>query len=108
MYCPNCGAQNVDEAKFCGECGKVLASGPKSNPDPPQTNPPHSKKEAVSTELKAGITIGTIIIPLLGLIMGWLYMRDENPEKKAAGRLWLYTGIGMFLFYIIYLSGDGF
>ena len=27
MYCPNCGAQNPEEASFCARCGTKLASG---------------------------------------------------------------------------------
>jgi TM2 domain-containing membrane protein YozV len=32
MFCPNCGAQNADAAKFCEKCGTGLAAAP---PPPP-------------------------------------------------------------------------
>jgi len=54
---------------------------------------------AVSPEMKIGITIGTVFIPLLGIILGAMYMKDAHPEKKSTGRLWLYTGIGVVAFY---------
>jgi hypothetical protein len=45
--------------------------------------------------MKIGIIVGTVFIPLLGIVMGLIYMNDANPEKKAVGKLWLYVGIGM-------------
>ena len=39
MYCPNCGAQNTDDASFCAGCGKPLAK-PAGAPPPPLTPPP--------------------------------------------------------------------
>jgi TM2 domain-containing membrane protein YozV len=32
MFCPNCGAQNADTAKFCEKCGTALTAAP---PPPP-------------------------------------------------------------------------
>lgn len=91
MQCPKCGFDNPSEAKFCGKCGEPLkASAPVPGPAP---MPPSG--EAVSQGLKVGIIVGTIFIPLLGIIMGAIYMNDPNPEKKKVGRLWLYVGIGM-------------
>jgi hypothetical protein len=45
--------------------------------------------------LKIGIIVGSIFIPLLGIIMGAIFMNDPNLEKKKVGRLWLYVGIGV-------------
>ena len=29
MYCPNCGEENIDEAKFCKGCGKPMHGTPR-------------------------------------------------------------------------------
>jgi hypothetical protein len=59
--------------------------------------------------MKIGISIGTILFFPLGLIMGAIYMADANPEKKAAGKLWLLIGAGMLvLSCLIALSSGGF
>jgi hypothetical protein len=87
MKCPRCEHENLPQAKFCAKCGAELPSAAPVPPTP-TTN-------AVSKELKIGIIVGTVFIPLLGIIMGVIYMNDPNPEKKAVGRLWLYVGIGM-------------
>jgi uncharacterized membrane protein YvbJ len=89
MKCPQCGHENLPQAKFCAKCG-----APVSAPEPVQPVPATG---AVSKELKIGIIVGTVFIPLLGIIMGLIYMNDANPEKKAVGKLWLYVGLGMIV-----------
>ena len=34
MYCPNCGEENVDEAKFCKGCGKPMHGTPPTEVEP--------------------------------------------------------------------------
>jgi hypothetical protein len=90
MICPKCGQDNPAEARFCGKCAAALtASGP-----PNLTSAP--AEQVVAPGLKVGIIVGTVFIPLLGIIMGLIYMNDPNAQKKATGRIWLYVGIGMF------------
>ena len=107
MYCPKCGTSNPDEARFCGKCSApIQAPGPGPLPYQP---PPPPGTSAVSQGMKIGISIGTIIVPLLGLIMGAIYMADANPEKKAVGKLWLLIGAGVIVLYcLIALSSGGF
>lgn len=59
---------------------------------------------AVSKELKIGICIATLFLPILGLIMGVIYMNDANPEKKSVGKLWLIVGIGAAIFSCLILG----
>ena len=42
MYCPNCGKQNPDDAKFCESCGAPTGASetPKAAPPPPPPPPP--------------------------------------------------------------------
>jgi hypothetical protein len=89
MQCAKCGFENPAEAKFCGRCGETMKLAAPPSP---------VGGEEVSQGLKTGIVVGSIFIPLLGIIMGAIYMNDPNPEKKKVGRLWLYVGIGVFAF----------
>jgi uncharacterized membrane protein YvbJ len=92
MKCSQCGHENLPQAKFCAKCGAPIAvAATQPTPSVPAT----AASGAVSKELKIGIIVGTVFIPLLGIIMGLMYMNDANPEKKAVGKLWLYVGIGM-------------
>ena len=104
MFCPSCGKENVDSAEFCGNCGtalkKSVAGG--STPVVGLKAPP----EAVSGGMKWGITAVSVLIPLVGIVMGVIYLRDENPEKKAVGKLWLGVGIGMAVLVMLYEFGS--
>ena len=97
MFCPSCSHKNVDEAKFCAKCGAPLRMAP----PPPPPPPPPGSEPIVSNGMKWGITAGTVVFPLLGLVMGVIYMRDPNLEKKAVGKLWLGVGIGVVMLYIL-------
>jgi len=96
MKCPQCQSENAAEAKFCGKCGAALTSTPLPPPPPPPPLEPLSPQPAVPDGLKIGIIIGSVIFPLLGIVMGLIYMNDPNPEKKKVGKLWLMVGAGAF------------
>jgi hypothetical protein len=55
----------------------------------------------VSDGLKIGIAVGSAIIPLLGIIMGAIYMNKPSLAKKKAGKLWLFIGIGAMIFWCL-------
>src|SRR5260370_37400821 len=101
--CPNCGTQNHDDAKFCESCGTALA-------DSVQRQPISGSSQNTSATGKAstGLSILSFLIPLGGIILGITYMNDAEPAKKAAGKTYLYLGIGgMILGCIIVAAGGG-
>jgi hypothetical protein len=51
--------------------------------------------------MKVGIIIGSIVIPLLGIIMGLIYMNDPSSAKKAVGKTLLFVGIGALAVWCI-------
>ena len=92
MFCPKCGQQNPEEAKFCGKCGAAFLAAPAS-----QANRavPDAAKDAgvISPGMKNGMIAASIILPIVGIVVGIIYLLDANPEKKEAGKLWLIIGI---------------
>lgn len=58
--------------------------------------------------MKLGILAGTIFVPVLGIVMGAIYLNDPSPEKKAVGKLWLLVGIGLTVFWCICVFASGF
>ena len=98
MYCPKCGTDNPDIAKFCGNCSAPLASAQmRTSPPFPGTG----TGEVVSSGKKWGIGILSVLIPLVGIIMGIMYMADANAEKKSAGKLWLILSCATVAFYCL-------
>lgn len=92
MFCPKCGQQNPDEAKFCGKCGAAVSAAPA--PGVNRLVPDTAKGTgAVTPAMKNGMIVGSIILPIVGIVVGIIYLLDDNPEKKEAGKLWLIIGI---------------
>ena len=93
MFCPKCGQQNPDEAKFCGKCGATVSVA--AAPPPSHFSAPGAVSDtgAVSPTLKNGMIVASIIVPIVGIVAGVIFLLDANPEKKAAGKLWLTIGI---------------
>lgn len=102
MFCPSCGHENPDNAEFCGNCGATLKKTAGGGGASVIAKP----AEAVSAGMKWGITAATVLLPLVGIVMGIIYMRDDNPEKKAVGKLWLWVGIGMAALVFLYELGS--
>jgi uncharacterized membrane protein YvbJ len=113
MFCPECGTENPDNARFCGNCRHQLSgltggssgSGSTDNHVSPVMEVGGEQK-TVSDGMKYGILAGSLIIPFIGMIMGIIYLvQGESEEKKDVGKLWLFGSIGIIIFYMI-LSGD--
>ncbi|SES82216.1 zinc-ribbon domain-containing protein [Nitrosomonas marina] len=147
MLCPNCGAQNSEQADYCTQCAAPLkteavhsaqvqdndatratsqsadhddtvASTVRSQdyssrengagePLKPritnldfQSDKAASEKPVVSPGLNIGIFIGTLILPIIGIAMGFTYMRKAHPDAKRAGKNWLIFGLVMMLINI--------
>ncbi len=130
MRCPKCGTENTEHAEFCINCRESLLinksqphagtnqynsseSTNQSETKAPDTwrvnnkNPSHAsdnEKPVVSVGLNIAIIIGTIIFPIVGIAMGYTYLRKDHPDAKRAGKNWLVLGLIMFLLNILLVS----
>ena len=79
MFCPSCGEELPEGAKFCKNCGKDL-----SNLKQPDAVP----VPVAENDHKIAIIIGYVLAllsPLLGCIVAvYLYTRDSENAKKHA------------------------
>lgn len=123
MFCKECGKPIPDDSMFCPECGaKIVEAPPPPAAAPPPTPPPghpatpimavqqqqpQQAGNPVNQGLNIGVIVGSLIIPLIGIIMGVIYLKDSAPERKKAGKTWLWVGIAAAVFWIFFnLSGN--
>ncbi len=114
MLCPNCKTENSDEAERCTNCGEKLITTTETTPHSEPVvhqritgidlKPKSANKAGVSNGLYIGILIATVIFPIIGIIMGFTYMRKDHPSARKAGKNWLIVGSVMILFTIIMIS----
>lgn len=110
MFCSKCGKQIPDDSTFCPFCGNAVAQAAPSTPEPRRAAPQQTAPEAqVSIGLHILIIVATVLIPLVGLIMGVIYIRSDSPAKKKAGKVWLTVGIiAFFVNMLIFLGESGY
>lgn len=98
-YCPKCGEQLVDNAKFCKNCGANLDGIPNPNSRENITVP------VVEKEHKAAIIIGyilAILIPLLGIFVSiYLLTRDSGNAKKHGKYVLIVAVIVWFISFLL-------
>lgn len=133
MHCPACGAENTEGAQSCAHCHGVLSdhasvrgeenqSSPQARSSHQQTKIDHSsgtvndsssgkssdpfdtKVKRVSSGVNIGIIIGTIFFPVIGVAMGYTYLKKDHPEERKAGKNWLILGVVMFIVNILLIS----
>ena len=67
-------------------------------------------KPVVSTTLNIGVIIGTIIFPLVGLLMGFSYYRKDHPDAKKAGKIWMILGgimVALNIYFLMSMRQSG-
>ena len=111
MYCPECGTEVPNNAKFCGGCSYQFNPGSQTSSEYARDEPISASDidttiEPVSNGLKFGILGTSLVLPIVGIVMGGLYLvKGENDVKKAVGKLWLIVGISIGVLYLLSASG---
>ncbi len=102
-YCPSCGEQLVDTAKFCKNCGMNLENYQSQN-DFQQARPEYSP-QVVENEHKAAVILGyicAILIPLFGFIFGiYLVTRNDSESAKRHGKFVI--GLSVLIWILSFL-----
>jgi hypothetical protein len=84
MQCPNCGFESGAVFYFCSGCGGTVPSGV-------AVERPHDAR--CTAQLKWGVLAATLVVPVVGMVMGGVFVVDARTEQRAMGRLWLVTGV---------------
>lgn len=103
IYCPFCGEELVDDAKFCKNCGKnVKEYSHMENSDennytyhPPVVEKSHTLATVVGF-------ICSILIPLIGIIIGiYLYTRKDSANAKKYGLIIIVLGVIVWIISLV-------
>ncbi|MBX3629704.1 MAG: hypothetical protein KF908_07245 [Nitrosomonas sp.] len=109
MLCAQCGTENIEQAEHCIKCGAPLKLDAAS-PYPRITNldmqfdAPADGKPVVSSVLNLAVIAGSLFFPIIGIIMGFTYLRKTDPAARKAGKIWLVFGMVFLLMQIVLVS----
>lgn len=108
-FCPFCGEEQPDNAKFCKSCGKNIEnySAPGEQDAPNTQFTPPAVEKSYTLIFVIGL-IFSIIIPLIGIIIGiYIYTRKDSSKARLYGLITIALGaivwIGSLL--ITYMFG---
>jgi uncharacterized membrane protein YvbJ len=59
MYCAKCGADNLEEAKFCGKCGEAMSGG--ASPSVPGANQTPGAQAGTKAPVSSGLKLLLLI-----------------------------------------------
>lgn len=119
MLCPKCGMENTEQAEYCINCGASLKeevsveqlSNRETEPVYPritnvdmQSGVSTQAKPVVSGTLNLIIISASLFFPIIGIIMGFTYLRKTDPAARKAGKTWLAFGIVFLLIQIVLVS----
>lgn len=102
MYCSRCGKQIADEAVVCIGCGC-----PVQPVKPVSTFTMTTGDDKWTSGAMTGLVIGSIFVPLLGIILGVIYLSNSStsPErKKQAMTLLIVAGAVMAFWFVLYIG----
>jgi Interferon-induced transmembrane protein/zinc-ribbon domain len=119
VYCPNCGAQNSEDATFCANCGNDLRSieTPREDVPPPppnetqasyapqssQADVPNYLVQAILTTIFCCLPLGIVSIVYAAQVNGKLEAGDRVGalQSSRSARMWAWISFGVGLVFIV-------
>ena len=116
MYCPNCGTQNENDARFCGNCGRDLgAASAQGSAGSTQTFPPRQDQNrpfvpnhlipAILVTIFCCMPTGIVSIVYAAQVNGKIQAGDIDGARRTSGaaKTWAWVsfglGVGIVVFY---------
>src|SRR5947209_8653207 len=122
LSCPRCGANNFESVSACWKCGAALSGA--SSMSAPLTMPPMAsapierQPQQYSAPAYAGQQFApaatgdsgvakraaialALVIPWVGLPVGWVFMMIEDSRKQAVGRVCVVWSTIALVFHLL-------
>ena len=111
MYCSNCGEENVDEARYCVECGKLMRGvtprAGKFEPQgvgggEPESSPPEIDNHlvwAILATIFCCLPFGIVSIVYAAQVNGLVASGNINAASQASenAKMWAWIAFGVGL-----------
>ena len=109
MYCPNCGEENIDEAKFCKGCGKPMHGTPPAEVEPepepygtseslgPLPEMPNYLAQAILVTIFCCLPFGIVSIVYAAQVNGKVAVRQTSTLPARASKnakMWAWISFG--------------
>ena len=95
MVCYECGNENASMNLICAYCGFPFARDHIA-----------ARREPVECEaVTCAVYALALVVPVVGLVVGFAAMRRPEPAHRAASRRWLVAALCSSLAYIALLMG---
>ena len=95
MTCPNCGFASERVFNRCTGCGLPVPSGVAVVRRDPA---------AVTSGVRWGVLVATILLPPIGIALGIHYSLDPRAPQQELGRTWLATGVVFAVAYALLIA----
>ena len=85
-FCPNCGEELVENAKFCKSCGYDIENKVQSDVQPAQGQfTPQAEEKSHTIAIVLGYVFA-ILIPIIGVIIAIYLMTRQEEKAKTHGK----------------------
>jgi uncharacterized membrane protein YvbJ len=100
-FCPKCGEELVDNAKFCKSCGYDLENHKENDVkvEPGQYRPPEAEKSHTVAMVLGYIC--AVLIPILGIIFAIYLLTRDEPKAKTHGKYMIIVAVVVWLISFI-------
>ena len=101
-YCPSCGEELIDEAKFCKSCGINLDNMEENPHARPQSTQPfiESTEESHKLATVAGYILA-ILVPILGIIVAVYLLTRNSQDAKRHGKYMVIVAVIVWILSIL-------
>ena len=97
-FCPKCGEELIDSAKFCKSCGAsidTVVETPANSYEIPVVEKSHTLAIVIGY-------IGALLIPIVGVIAGvYLYTRKDSSKANKHAKFILIIAVAVWILSII-------